>query len=249
LHRRPALPITAQIAAKTAAVPMTAGETPVVPTAGWMRIMTVFAIISQMMTKTGTVITVPAKAQMPEPDADTTRKEADATIINSGRKGAYMRSEQDARRVIDLYSDMIRRICLLHLKNQADTEDVFQEVFLKYILHCDVFENAEHEKAWFIRVTLNACKDFLKSLFRHRTVPLDLISEETGNVISEYSDILETVLSLPDKYKNVIYLHYYEGYTAKEIGRILNKKENTIYSLLSRGRELLKLELGGDGIE
>ncbi len=68
-------------------------------------------------------------------------------------------------------------------------------------------------------------------------------------MISEYSDILETVLSLPDKYKNVIYLHYYEGYTAKEIGRILNKKENTIYSLLSRGRELLKLELGGDGIE
>ena len=104
--------------------------------------MTVSAIISQMMTKTGTVITVPAKAQMPEPDADTTREEADATIINSGRKGAYMRSEQDARRVIDLYSDMIRRICLLHLKNQADTEDVFQEVFLKYILHCDVFENA-----------------------------------------------------------------------------------------------------------
>ena len=75
-----------------------------VPTAGWMRIMTVSAIISQMMTKTGTVITVPAKAQMPEPDADTTREEADATIINSGRKGAYMRSEQDARRVIDLYS-------------------------------------------------------------------------------------------------------------------------------------------------
>ena len=54
---------------------------------------------------------------MPEPDADTTREEADATIINSGRKGAYMRSEQDARRVIDLYSDMIRRICFLHLKN------------------------------------------------------------------------------------------------------------------------------------
>ena len=63
---------------------MTAGETPVVPTAGWMRIMTVSAIISQMMTKTGTVITVPAKAQMPEPDADTTREEADAAIaINS----------------------------------------------------------------------------------------------------------------------------------------------------------------------
>ena len=160
-----------------------------------------------------------------------------------------MCTEQETSRAIELYSDMIRRICLLHLKNHADTEDVFQEVFLKYVLRGAVFESVEHERAWLIRVTVNACKDLLKSLFRHRTVPLDLISEETGNVISEYSDILETVLSLPDKYKNVIYLHYYEGYTAKEIGRILNKKENTIYSLLSRGRELLKLELGGDGIE
>ena len=155
----------------------------------------------------------------------------------------------NAETAIYTYGEMVYRLALIQMKNRSEADDVFQEVFLKYILHCDVFENAEHEKAWFIRVTLNACKDFLKSLFRHRTVPLDLISEETGNVISVYSDILETVLSLPDKYKNVIYLHYYEGYTAKEIGRILNKKENTIYSLLSRGRELLKLELGGDGIE
>lgn len=156
-----------------------------------------------------------------------------------------MRSEQDAKRAIELYADMIRRICLLHLKNHADTEDVFQEVFLKYILRSDVFENAEHEKAWFIRVTVNACKDFLKSLFRRRTVPLEVLSEEAACVGPEYSEILEIVLSLPEKYKDTIYLHYYEGYTAKEIGELLNKKENTVYSLLSRGRELLRLELGG----
>lgn len=155
-----------------------------------------------------------------------------------------MRSEQDAKRAIDLYADMIRRICLLHLKNHEDTEDVFQEVFLKYILHSDVFENAEHEKAWFIRVTINACKDLLKSLYRRRTVPLDVLSEEAASVGPEYSEILELVLSLPVKYKDTIYLHYYEGYTAREIGELLNKKENTVYSLLSRGRELLKLELG-----
>ena len=71
-----------------------------------------------------------------------------------------MRSEQEAKRAIDLYSDMIRRICLLHLKNHADTEDVLQEVLLKYVLRSDVFENTEHEKAWFIRVTLNSCKDY-----------------------------------------------------------------------------------------
>lgn len=160
-----------------------------------------------------------------------------------------MRNEQEAKRAIDLYADMIRRICLLHLKNHADTEDILQEVLLKYVLRSDVFQNIEHEKAWFIRVTINACKDFLKSLFRHSAIPLELLSEEAASITPEHSEVLEAVLSLPEKYKDAIYLHYYEGYTAKEIGILLNKKENTIYSLLSRGRELLKSELGGDGIE
>lgn len=160
-----------------------------------------------------------------------------------------MRNEQEAKRAIDLYSDMIRRICLLHLKNHADTEDVLQEVLLKYVLRSDVFENTEHEKAWFIRVTLNSCKDYLKSLFRHQTVPLDLLLEESPSISPEYLDVLEAVLSLQKNYRVVIYLHYYEGYTAKEIGKLLNKKENTIYSLLSRGREQLKQILGGDSIE
>jgi len=160
-----------------------------------------------------------------------------------------MRTEQEAKRAIDLYADMIRRICLLHLKNHADTEDVLQEVLLKYVLRSDIFESQEHEKAWFIRVTLNSCKDFLKSLFRRQTVPLDLLSEESASVTPESLDVLEAVLALPEKYKIVIYLHYYEGYTAREIGALLNKRENTVYSLLSRGRERLKQELGGDGIE
>ena len=160
-----------------------------------------------------------------------------------------MRSEQEAKRAIDLYSDMIRRICLLHLKNHADTEDVLQKVLLKYVLRSDVFASAEHEKAWFIRVTLNSCKDLLKSLFRKRTVPLELLAEESASVLPENLEVIEAVLALPERYKLVIYLHYYEGYTAKEIGKLLNKKENTIYSLLSRGREQLKLELGGDSIE
>ncbi len=160
-----------------------------------------------------------------------------------------MRSEKDTIRVIEQYSDMIRRICLLHLKNQTDTEDVFQEVFLKYVLSSQPFESAEHEKAWFIRVTLNTCKDFLKSLFRHPTVPFDVLSEEAARVEPENLEVLEAVLCLPQKYKTALYLHYFEGYTAKEIGMLLNKKENTIYSLLSRGRELLRRELGGNSNE
>ena len=160
-----------------------------------------------------------------------------------------MCTEQETSRAIELYSDMIRRICLLHLKNHADTEDVFQEVFLKYVLRGAVFESVEHERAWLIRVTVNACKDLLKSLFRRKTVSLEVLSEEAASISSEQHATLEAVLALPEKYKDVIYLHYYEGYNAREIGRILKKKENTVYSLLSRGRGLLRQELGGDVIE
>ena len=70
-----------------------------------------------------------------------------------------MRSEQEINSAIDRYADTVRRLCVLHLKNSADTEDIFQTVFLKYALHAKPFESEEHEKAWFIRVTINACKD------------------------------------------------------------------------------------------
>lgn len=160
-----------------------------------------------------------------------------------------MRDEHEANRAVEQYTDMIRRICFLHLKNQSDTEDISQTVFLKYILYLGTFENAEHEKAWFIRVTVNACKDFLKSLWRHPAAPLDLLSEEAAAVSDDHHELLELVLALPPKYKDVIYLFYYEGYTAVEIANILGKNENTIYSLMSRGRTLLKEKLGGDGIE
>ncbi len=157
-----------------------------------------------------------------------------------------MRSEEETNQAVELYSDMIRRICLYHLKNAADTEDVFQTVFLKFLLYEGNFENTEHEKAWFIRVAINACKDHLKSLFRHRTLPLEGLAEEAAGFSLEECSVLEAVLALPEKYKDAIYLHYYEGYSAAEIGKICNKKENTVYSLLSRGRMMLKETLGGD---
>lgn len=87
-----------------------------------------------------------------------------------------MQSEQDVNRAIEQYADTVKRICVLHLKNDADTEDIFQTVFLKYALRSAPFENPEHEKAWLIRVTINACKDLLK-VFRSRVVSL----EEAGN--------------------------------------------------------------------
>src|SRR5699024_2670756 len=89
-----------------------------------------------------------------------------------------MRGEEEAARGIERYGDMVRRLCLVHLKNPADTEDIFQNVFLKYVLSPVVFESPEHEKAWLIRVTLNACKDLVKSFFRSRTVPLEELLDQ-----------------------------------------------------------------------
>lgn len=160
-----------------------------------------------------------------------------------------MRSEEEANRAVEKYADTVRRICIVHLKNHADTEDIFQTVFLKYVLSSVSFENEEHEKAWFIRVTVNACKDLLKSFFRSRTVSLDEIIEKPSEMPQDNREVLEAVLELPEKYRDVVYLYYYEEYTAPEIGRILRKKENTVYTLLKRARKILKDKLGGDEYE
>lgn len=157
-----------------------------------------------------------------------------------------MRSEQEANRAIERYADTVRRICMIHLKNHADTEDIFQNVFLKYVLSTAVFESEEHEKAWFIRVTINACRDLLKSFFRSRTVSLDTLLDQPAELTQQDHTVLEAVLALPPKYRDVVYLHYYEGYTAPQIGQILKKNVNTIYTLLTRAKQALRETLGGD---
>ena len=160
-----------------------------------------------------------------------------------------MRSEWEANRAIDRYADLVRRVCMSHLKNHADTEDIFQTVFLKYVTGTTEFESEEHEKAWFIRVTINACKDLLRSFFRSRTVSLDDLLEQPDQVPEDHREVLEAVLALPDKYRDVVYLHYYEGYTAPEIGTILHKNPNTVYTLLTRARDELRKMLGGEDFE
>ena len=160
-----------------------------------------------------------------------------------------MRSEQEADRAIQRYGDTVRRICLVHLKNYADTEDIFQTVFLKYVLSSMSFESEEHEKAWFIRVTITACKDLLKSFFCSRTVSLEELLEQPAELPPDHREVLEAVLSLPAKYRDAVYLHYYEGYTAPEIAKLLGKNVNTVYTLLTRAKQLLREKLGGDGDE
>ena len=157
-----------------------------------------------------------------------------------------MRGEQEVNRAIEAYGNLIRRICLIHLKNPADTEDIFQTVFLKYLLSSTPFQSQEHEKAWFIRVTVNACRDLLKSAFRRRTVSLESLTDQPAVLTEDNREVLDAVPSLPEKYRDVIYLYYYEEYTAPEIGSLLHKKTNTIYTLLNRAKKILKEKLGGE---
>ncbi len=157
-----------------------------------------------------------------------------------------MKSEQELQLAIEVYADTVKRICIVYLKNQSDTEDVFQNVFLKYYKSTIHFEGEEHLKSWIIRITINECKDFLKSFFRKNMLSFDEIPEiRTEAKFDENADVREAVLKLPEKYKIAIYLHYFEGYSAVEIAKILKKNINTVYTSLARGREQLKNILGG----
>ena len=147
--------------------------------------------------------------------------------------------ETQARRLVDAYADMILRISYQYLKQTSDAEDICQTVFLKYLSGKHVFDSAEHEKAWIIRTTINACKDYVKSSFFRRTVPLE---EAAAIAVPQVpnAEILDAVKTLPRNYRISIYLYYYEGYSAREIGAILEKNEAAISQYLSRGRKKLK---------
>lgn len=139
------------------------------------------------------------------------------------------------------YADTVYRVAVHNSVNAADAEDITQEVFLRLLKSPKLFKDGEHLKAWLIRVTINLCRDQLRKN-RADSVNEKYIKDEP---VSDENAVLEAVRALPENYRNTIYLHYYEGYTAKEIGKILGAKENTVLSWLSRGREALRKEMIG----
>ena len=162
-------------------------------------------------------------------------------------------NDSQAQRLVDTYADLILRISYHYLNHTCDAEDVCQTVFLKYLTHALSFHSPEHEKAWIIRTTINVCKDLLRSADRRKTISLE---EPVGITPPPEpdSELMDAIRRLPENYRVSIYLHYYEGYTAREVGRFLGKRENTVCSYLTRGRKLLKRMLsdqeeGGLGLE
>ena len=148
----------------------------------------------------------------------------------------------DIERVIEQYSDMVYRIALTRTGTKENAEDIYQDVFLKYSQKAPQFENFNHEKAWLIRVTINMTKNFNNSSWNKKVINLD---ENIKFETPEENGVYQVVCKLPQKYRTVIYLMYYEGYKINEISEIMKVKEGTIKTWAFRARQLLKENLEG----
>lgn len=159
-----------------------------------------------------------------------------------------MNPTQQAERLANAYADAILRLSYAYLKNTHDAQDVCQTVFVRLLAEPREFESAEHERAYVLRMAANACKDLLKSPWRKRTCGLETVLEVPAPEAGDGS-VLQAVNELPAHYRAAIYLFYYEGYQAAEIGKILGVPTATVHTRLARGRARLKDILGGNAYE
>ena len=148
-----------------------------------------------------------------------------------------MGEETGLRQVMERYGDMVYRLALAQTHSSHDADDVFQEVFLRYLRAAHAFREEEHRKAWLLRVTVNCCKKLHGSFWRRHTVAL---SEALPAQNSEEGELLGLLEGLPPNYRAVLHLYYYEGYATEEIAAILGRSPGTVRSQLSRGRALLR---------
>lgn len=143
------------------------------------------------------------------------------------------------------YSDSIFRIAFNFCRNKDDSEDIVQNVLLKYYNCGKAFESDEHIRNWLIRVAVNESKKLLASPFRRKIIPLDELGEFFTFDRQEESDLYCAVMELPAKYRISVYMYYYEDYSVREISDILGEKESTIQTRLMRSREKLRNKLKG----
>lgn len=143
-----------------------------------------------------------------------------------------------AARVLDEYGNSILRLAYSYLHNMSDAEDILQETLIQFLKTGPLLENTSHEKAWLLKVAANLSKNRIEYNRIRQTDEL----EETlaADCREDLSFVWEAVKALPDKYREVIHLFHYEGYSTAQIGKMLNRKEATVRSDLRRGRQKLK---------
>lgn len=151
------------------------------------------------------------------------------------------KSDADISRILQAYSNILYRTAYLLLGNPHDIQDILQEVLLRYMEKSPAFASADHEKAWLLRVTSNCCKDCLR--FRKRQSYIEPEQMPETLAAPEDTQVIQELYALPAKWKSVLLLHYFEGYSVREIAGILRLSENAVKKRLQRAREALKLEM------
>ena len=155
--------------------------------------------------------------------------------------------EKSIEQVIGLYKNMVFKITLTHTSNRLDAEDAFQQTFLAYYQKDKTFSDEEHRKAWLIRTALNCSRRITQSSWKKKTVSLEETSDGCFQFVSEEENLVyRSVMELPEKYRTVILLYYFEDLPSEEIALILKRKSGTVRMQLMRGREMLREKLKGD---
>lgn len=143
--------------------------------------------------------------------------------------------------LLDKYGDMVLRIAYTYLKNRADAEDIVQDVFLRIIDKKPSFNDENHEKSWLIRATINMCKNKVNLFWNKNKCSIDDVQEfAVSDKYNTDTSVFQAVMALGEKYRVVVYMYYYEGYSTPEIAEVIGKSETTIRSLLHRARNKLK---------
>ncbi len=155
-------------------------------------------------------------------------------------------TEKEFEKTVRDYSDMVYRISLNILRDPEDSQDAMQNVFLRYLRKGDGLKSEEHRKAWLIRVAINESRRLLSSKNKCDCVCIESVAPSPGFEDEASEDLFTEVMKLPQKYRTVIYLYYYEGYSVKEIAGILRITSATVRTRLSRARESLRTILKED---
>lgn len=153
------------------------------------------------------------------------------------------------REIYERHVDDIYRLCFSYMKDPHDSEDAVSAVFCKLIKKKPVFETQEQEKAWLVVTACNECKSMLRTLRRHPRIDIEALPEQESANDFERSEVIDAIVSLPEKYSSVLYLHFYLGYSLKEIAKMTKQNESTVRSRLFYGKRKLASLIGGNDDE
>ena len=145
---------------------------------------------------------------------------------------------EEAARLVEQYSTAVYRLAYARTGNREDAEDITQETFLRLVRTAPAFRDGEHCKAWLLRVAANCAVDLHRSPWRRRSVPLEEAEQMAAPEPAEEDGMLASILALPEEYRVVVHLYYYEDLSTGEIAKVLGKREGTIRTRLSRARAM-----------